>query len=304
MSYARRILPGKTYLVTRRCSERRFFMRPDGPTSNAYVYCLAISAKKYKIDVLAFGTMSNHHHIVLVDRLGQLPNFLQYFHRLFAAHQNALRGRWESFWAASEQTSVVELIEPDDVIQKMVYALCNPVAADLVDKVEDWPGPNALASIVRGTPLCAARPRVFFRADGKLDETAKLEFARPPGHKHMTQAEFGALVKTRIREREAELRRERSAARRKVLGRQGVLAQRWSDRPRGHEPRRVLSPRVACRDKWARIEALRRDKEWLQRYEVSRLKWLAGLPDIVFPAGVWWLARKACVRCEEPCESS
>jgi hypothetical protein len=29
MSLPREVLPGRTYMITRRCSERRFFMRPD-----------------------------------------------------------------------------------------------------------------------------------------------------------------------------------------------------------------------------------------------------------------------------------
>jgi hypothetical protein len=46
-------------------------------------------------------------------------------------HQNTLRGRWEAFWA-SEQTSVVELVAPEDVLAKMVYAIANPVTGHLV----------------------------------------------------------------------------------------------------------------------------------------------------------------------------
>ena len=36
MSHARRVLPGTTYLVTRRCSERRFFLRPDALVNQVY----------------------------------------------------------------------------------------------------------------------------------------------------------------------------------------------------------------------------------------------------------------------------
>src|SRR5262245_14325995 len=116
MSLPRQIVPGRTYLLTRRCSERRFFMRPDAATSNAFIYCLAVSAERFDIDVIAFCAMTNHHHIVAVDRNGRLPDFLQYFHRIFAAHQNVLRGRWESFWAASEAPSAVELVGLEDVL--------------------------------------------------------------------------------------------------------------------------------------------------------------------------------------------
>jgi len=101
MSLPRAIIPGRRYLITRRCSERRFFMRPDRETNNAFVYCMALAARKSRVSVVCVGTTSNHYHAVVVDNRGRLPEFLEQFHKLFAKHQNALRGRWEAFWAAS-----------------------------------------------------------------------------------------------------------------------------------------------------------------------------------------------------------
>jgi|GEM_PF-7060271 hypothetical protein len=46
MSLPRAIVPGRRYMITRRCSERRFFMRPDRETNNAFIYCLAFAARK------------------------------------------------------------------------------------------------------------------------------------------------------------------------------------------------------------------------------------------------------------------
>src|SRR5262245_49626805 len=190
MSLPRQIVPGRVYLLTRRCSERRFMMRPDPATSNAFVYCLAVSAQRFDVDVIAFGTMANHHHVVAIDRKGRLPDFLQFFHRIFAAHQNVLRGRWESFWTASEQASAVELVGPDDILDKMVYAITNPVKDHIVDQVQHWPGPEALTAIVKGVPLIAQRPSRFFRPDGPLPDRATLPLIRPPGFEHMSHADF------------------------------------------------------------------------------------------------------------------
>jgi hypothetical protein len=50
---------------------------------------------------------------------------------------NSLRGRWENFWS-SERTSVLRLVDPADVLDKMVYALTNPVKDNLVAKVTEW----------------------------------------------------------------------------------------------------------------------------------------------------------------------
>ena len=62
---------------------------------------------------LAFLAHSNHHHTIVVDTSGRMPEVLELFHKLVAKHQNGLRGRWENLWA-SEATSVVELVGTDD----------------------------------------------------------------------------------------------------------------------------------------------------------------------------------------------
>ena len=46
MSLPREVLPGRTYMITRRCSERRFLLWPDNKTTNAFIYCLAVAAQR------------------------------------------------------------------------------------------------------------------------------------------------------------------------------------------------------------------------------------------------------------------
>jgi len=96
-------------------------MRPDEETNNAFIYCLAEAASRFRIQVLFTVAMSNHRHTGIHDPEGNYPAFLEHFHpegnypaflehfhKLFAKCQNALRGRWENF-GSSEQTSVVRL---------------------------------------------------------------------------------------------------------------------------------------------------------------------------------------------------
>jgi hypothetical protein len=60
-----------------------------------------------------------------------------------------------------------------------------------------------------------------------------------------------------------------------------------------------MSPRVACKNKWARIEALQRNKAFIEQVRDARHENLAGR-DVVFPAGPWWLHRFAGVKLAEP----
>jgi REP element-mobilizing transposase RayT len=161
-------------MITRRCTQRQFIMRPDRATNNAFIYCLAEAAARHRIHVLFTVAMSNHHHTGIYDPDGNYPAFIEHFHKLFAKCMNSLRGRWENFWS-SEQTSVVRLVDPDDVLEKMVYALANPVADHLVETAAKWPGVNAFATIVAGGTLQAHRPQHFFRADGSHAAIRDLE---------------------------------------------------------------------------------------------------------------------------------
>jgi len=40
MSLPRQVLPGQFYMITRRCTQRQFLLRPDQPTNAAFTYCL------------------------------------------------------------------------------------------------------------------------------------------------------------------------------------------------------------------------------------------------------------------------
>ena len=57
----RQVLPRQFYLITRRCSQRQFLLRPDAATNNAFLYCLIDAALRCEIDVLLPCAMSNHH---------------------------------------------------------------------------------------------------------------------------------------------------------------------------------------------------------------------------------------------------
>jgi hypothetical protein len=275
-------------MITRRCTQRQFIMRPDRATNNAFIYCLAEAATRHRIRILFTVAMSNHHHTGIYDPEGKYPAFIEHFHKLFAKCMNSLRGRWENFWS-SEQTSVVRLVDPDDVLEKMVYALANPVADHLVKTVDEWPGVNAFHTIVRAGSMRAHRPPHFFRADGPMPSSVILTFARPPGWEHLSSAEFADLLTERVRGREEMAARAREASGRRVFGRSCVLAQRWHDRPRDAEPRRDLDPRVAARNKWSRIEALLRNREFRAAYIQARDAFLRGVRDVVFPPGTWWM---------------
>ncbi len=298
MTAPRQILPGTTYLVTRRCSERRFFLRPSPVTNAIFLYVLAVAARRHRVDVHAFCVLSNHYHLVVTDHDAQLPAFVQYLDSLVARATNASLGRWEGFWSSETSYSAVSHGETADIVRKIAYVLANPVSASLVRDGRDWPGLWSAPEQLGSATISAPRPKVFFNPDGGMPATAELVLTRPPGF--ASTAEFQELVAAALCDLQEERRRQLSAAQRGFLGRVRVLAQRPFARPAPGEPRRQLNPRIAARDKWKRIEALSRLAGFLQAYRSAWVAMKAGLLDVVFPAGTYHLRIEHRVRCAAP----
>lgn len=274
-------------MVTRRCTQRQYLLRPDAETNNAVIYCLAVAAQRYDIEIMDFVQMTNHLHEGIFDRKGTAPAFYEHFHKLLAKCMNALRGRWENFFS-SEQVNVVRLPTLEDVISKLVYIATNPVKAGLVERVSDWPGASGYRALISGRPLQATRPRHFFAEHGTMPKAVTLTLTIPPelGDRDAILAE----VRARVAAIEQEEARQRKASGRYVIGRYAVLRQSWRESPTSREPRRGLRPTFAARSLWARLEAIQRKREFVAAYRFARAALLAGKP-IPFPHGTYWLAR-------------
>jgi len=291
MSLPREVIPGRFYMITRRCTQRQFLLRPDDETNNAFVYCLAEAAQRCNISVLLTCAMSNHHWTVIFDRDGTVPAFTEHFHKLLARCQNAWRGRWENLWA-SEQACVVHLVDPIDAMHKLVYVATNPVKDRLVEKVHHWPGVNGLAALLGGHTLHATRPRHFFRPNGPMPAAVTLTLALPP---ELGDPEpFLDELRAQVAATEAAVAAERMRTGARVVGRRTILRQPWHSCPANLEPRRNLRPRIAARSQWARIEAIHRNREFLATYRDARTRWLSGA-EVPFPVGTYWLHRFAHV---------
>src|SRR6185437_5455657 len=150
MSQPRQIVPGTTYLITRRILRRHLLLRPDAAITQLLVYALGVSTRRFGVEVHALCAMSTHLHLVVTDEQGVLPRFLQFFHRLVALGTKVLR-KWEGPVWDHEATSVVQILTPAAVVEKIAYVLANPVSAGLVRHAREWPGAKVdVSEIGRG----------------------------------------------------------------------------------------------------------------------------------------------------------
>ncbi|MFO0584057.1 MAG: hypothetical protein U0229_17425 [Anaeromyxobacter sp.] len=283
MTLPRQVLPGKTYLFTRRTLQRLFLLTPTPTVSGAFGYVLALVAEKYGIQIHAYCVLSNHYHLVLTDPKGVLPWFAQELNANLARFLNTHHGRFESAWAPGSY-SAVTLHAEEDVVAKAAYTLANPVAAGLVEHGRLWPGLWSAPEWIGGEPRTFERPDVFFDEFGVLPDEVELPLVPPPGR---GAEAFRKSLEGALAELERQAKRNEDGTRRKFVGGDKVRRQRWWQHPGGRAPAGELNPRVAARDKWRRIQALQDLQAFWDAYEEALEKFCNGLRQTVFPPGTW-----------------
>lgn len=298
VTVARQVIAGRTYLISRRCTQRQLLLRPDPEVEQIYLYCLGEAAQRFNITLYGFLAMSNHQHLTIRDNHANFPVFLAHLHKMLAKVMNKRLGRWENLWA-TEQPSAVWLVEPADRFAKLIYLLANPVADDLVDRVGDWPGASSFGLTLTGRSITVKRPVGYFREDGNMPAEVTLRVERPEGFEDLSEEEWVAKVKRAVAVEEESARARRQAMGRRVLGRKAILAASPFSYPTTFEPRRRLRPHVACRNRFRRTVELAKLVTFRRRRLDALTRMLSGEPDVVFPYGTYRL-RRAFFRAEGP----
>lgn len=291
MSQPRTILPGATYLLTRRTLRRHLLFRPDAVITRLVVYTLAVSAHRYGVQVHALCLMSTHLHVVVTDVHGVLPRFLQFFHRLVALGTKIIRA-WEGPVWDQEATSVVRLLTRQAVVEKIAYVIANPVAAGLVRHSEEWPGAKVLVGeLGRGT-LRAMRPDVYFDSTNpRWPQEATLALSLPPCVEESDAERFRGDVAAELRRQEMEANAEIARRGLHFMGAKRACDVSPYDRVASAEVRRELNPTFAVGRKQAIawLSAAAAVRAFRAAYRSALDQWRASVRNVVFPAGTWWM---------------
>jgi len=286
VSHARPVHKGAQLMITRRMHGREFRLRPSKRVNAIVSYVVAVVAERTGVRLHAMVVMSNHWHVCLSDPEGRVCEFTRDCHALIARMVNAAHGEFESIWSR-EQTSHVACVMPEDLLARIAYTMANPVEAKLVAHGKNWPGVRvawpAKARMV-------AQPGGFFRSKGMggtWPGAAALVMSRPPGFDELTDEQLAALLQGAIEEREEMFRRQAQREGKRFMGRRDVLAQSRHRRPETREERFLLSPRVACRNKWRRVERLAQERAWRVAYKAALERWRGGDRSALFPRGTY-----------------
>lgn len=294
MSAPRLVLPGSTVLVTRRTTRRHHLFAPDAAIRALFTYALAVCADKFGILLHSVELMSTHEHVVLTDPLGRLPDFTRELHRLVALGTKALHG-WEGAVWDSEKTSVVRLLTPDAIVEKIAYCMANPVAAGLVRRARDWPGLTTLPTELGHAVLEADRPDVFFDPDNpQWPAHAIVHLTLPPSLEgQMSLEEFQRRVAEEVERLEKEARAQLAKEGRSFLGADRCKRVSPYRRARSFEPLRDRNPTFAVGrgNRVAFFAAVEELRAFRAAYAQALLMWRAGVRDVAFPPGTWAMRR-------------
>ena len=290
----RRHEPGQLYLVTSRCHQARFFLRPDRELNEAVLEWLARAQLRFpRLRILAICVLSNHLHLVVRDEQGELAAWASYFLGHLARAVNRIRRR--SGTCFERRYSAEPILDDEALIDRLVYVVVNPVKAGLCKRARDWPGVVLVAAEAKPQEIPVTwldRDQVRFervraRLSGQLapkHDAFRVQgslligpFAPTPSSKR-----DGEGVTAAIEARERELAQQRRRTGRKTLTRKQVLAQSWQAAPR--RPQR--SPRPLCHASDAALRKRFREgfREFVSLFREASARLRRGEPNASFPA--------------------
>jgi putative transposase len=227
---------------------------------------------------------------------GRIPDFYGWLNEFTARAINHRHRRWGAFWQPNEPTSRVELLDDDTVVHKIAYTAANPVTAHLVSRGDKWEGVRIYQPETRAIP----RPKAFFRDNGKLPATATLHIAAPKLASSSSDEQTVHRVEAAVFAAEEKVRVEAKRQGKGFVGVRRLRRQTIDDTPLSAGAHFAMSPRVASRNKWLRIERLQQCKAWLAQYRAAFERWRDSVRDVVFPHGTYAMVRHHGVAVASP----
>ena len=322
----RRVVPGRTYFITKKTNDDQFFLRPDGEVNAVLLYILIERLNKYRLLLHSFVVMSNHIHLVVTDRIGKIPDFMREFLSETGKALKLVLNTTRRIWSPKPY-SMTDLLDVDSAERFIVYSHVNPTNAGLTEPKE-WPGLSSAKWKV-GETIKATRPERYFDARYRADVVScVLEplpecfgAALPEVAKTLAElAEDLADNQTELKAERAKYRRRCAAQEKRIERRTAervaeILERRKESKPKGSErlagaeavkqvsrqkrgthPFGELSPRFASKDPQLREAAIEEMRAFLASHEQARTRYVNGEQNVLFPLGTYGYRERFGVR--------
>lgn len=300
MSLANPALPRRSYTADRRCSDRRFFLRPHPKTDQILGYCLGYALSRHPaVRLTAFVFLSTHYHLFVSADDGDLASFFGQLNSLIARAMNCRLRRGENLWSPGG-TRKRPIFGEEGIWDQLTYCTVNPTKDGLVERPEAWPGLISMPEDVGTKTFRFERPDVFFRDEGDAAMPDAVEFMlEPPVElEAMDPAEFRREYRRQLDARVARVHEERRG--KPFMGAQQIRDQNPLASAGDTFPDRDRDPRIVCKNKVQRIGILRWLSEFRLAHTVAYFFWSRGARDTVFPAYTYLMRVRHGVRCRDP----
>lgn len=265
---------GEIHMVTNRCEEGRFFLKPTREVLDIVNYWFARAMVKYGngLAIYAFCFLCNHFHLLCRDDSGNLAKFMEYFQGNVAKAINRHLGRSPAhFWQGHYDDQIIE--GPRTFWKKYLYIVANAVKSGLVDRVSQWKGFCSYRAALSGKPIVAVgvnRTRMHNASRGnkkrearEFEERFEFSLATPPGMEHLSQKERAREISKMVRkaERHYSDRRDRKPA----LGMKRVMEVSTLHKPQSLA--RAPKRRFACDSRQQEKERLEEYRAFIDAYK-------------------------------------
>jgi REP element-mobilizing transposase RayT len=282
------------YFITNRTLHQKYFFRPSEEVNEIILGLLAKMADRYGIEIFAFVFMSNHFHLLARSQSLQMHLFMRDFQGQLARKLNRHWGRTGTFY--ERRYTATEVLDDDQLTDKLRYTVCNPCESDLVRHPKLWPGLSSLTIHKTGLPMLGRvvnRKRYWSlkrkkgnedSSEQELIEQATEEYPLPvaklPKFEALDDVEYHDKMHGLIEEYAGELAKTRT---RPCVGAKKVLNQSYDDRP-NNSPK---SPRPLCHTNCPkkRKEYLKELWEVTERYQDAVGKLREQKTPLSFPEG-------------------
>jgi hypothetical protein len=203
-----------------------------------------------------YGTivMSDHPHHLLSHKEGRLDKFFEYFNGQVARALNRFYGRRHQVW--SRRYSAIPILDEPTDMERLIYFLTNPQKANLVDKIEQWPGLSSaefhLGDSEEHNEYLFFDRTAWYRAKmpkaiAKFLHVVKIKYAVLPALEHLSEKKRKELLRRLVSERESQLRAQRQLEGQRILGKRGLM--QTDSKSRTTNPKTGSCPLCLCSDK-------------------------------------------------------
>lgn len=311
----RRILPGRKVHLTIRAVTRQYRFVPKKKVVQSIEYIFWYCVARYGIAVHEATWMSNHAHIVLTDRKGLLPSFVQQLNSLISRQLNAIRG----LKGGNIEKGYLdqEILSDSAVLGLCAYTLANPCDADLVSTARAWKGMTTIRREY-GKPFRLRRPkcgmwksvkrRRAVPSEASQDEDATdlvplpdqvtAVLVRPEIMGNLSDSELRAEIRARTAAREVKAAQRRGKTQKRVLGWRNVIKARWNDVPESFEKVFQEIPRIAANPESLKIAHERQLRDFWEEHEIQLGRFRGTKKeDAEFPVGTWKMRVTYNARC-------